>query len=152
MNVIPPSQTILIVDDSDDDYDATARALQKGKNLKNPLYRCEDGGQALDYLYRRGPYSSLTLADRPGIILLDLNMPGIDGRKVLAEIKNDAGLKSIPVVVVSNSNDERDIEACHGLGANTYIEKPLDWVVFFEAMLRMREYWLEIAILPKVQP
>ncbi len=149
MTPIASSQTILIVDDSDDDYDATTRALQKDRNLKNPLYRCETGGQALDYLYRRGPYSGLASADRPGIILLDLNMPGIDGRKVLTEIKNDAELESIPVIVVSNSNDEQDIEACYELGANAFIEKPLSWTVFFEAMQKLGEYQIEIAILPK---
>lgn len=150
MTPINVSQTILIVDDSDDDYDATVRALCKDKNLKNPLYRCEDGKQALDYLFRRGAYSDLCLADRPGIILLDLNMPGIDGRTVLAEIKGDVELKRIPVIVMTNSDDERDIRICYEIGANTYIRKPLNWTGFFEAMRRLKEYWFEIAILPKV--
>lgn len=149
MNHVSVSQTILIVDDSDDDYDATVRALCKDKNLKNPLHRCEDGKQALDYLFRRGAYSDLGHADRPGIILLDLNMPGIDGRKVLTEVKNDAELKRIPVIVMTNSNDQRDIEDCYAIGANTYIRKPLDWSGFFAAMQRLKEYWFEIALLPR---
>ena len=149
MTRVNSAQTILIVDDSDDDYDATVRALLKDKNMKNPLHRCEDGRQALDYLFRRGDYRRPKAAVRPGIILLDLNMPGIDGRKVLAEIKGDAKLKSIPVIIMTNSDDERDIECCYEMGANTYIRKPLNWSSFFEAMQRLKEYWFEIAILPK---
>ncbi len=148
MNRVNQSQTILIVDDSDDDYDATVRALCND-NLKNPLHRCEDGKQALDYLYRRGAYQGMSLNDRPGIILLDLNLPGIDGRRVLAAIKNDSELKCIPVIVMTNSNDERDIQACYQMGANTYIQKPLNWTGFFEAMQRLKEYWFEIAVLPR---
>lgn len=149
MTRVDSTQTILIVDDSDDDYDATVRALRKDKNLKNPLRRCEDGRQALDYLFCRGAYREPKAAERPGIILLDLNMPGIDGRKVLAEVKGDANLRSIPVIVMTNSDDERDIEDCYEMGANTYIRKPLNWSSFFEAMQRLKEYWFEIAILPK---
>lgn len=149
MNRMDSTQTILIIDDSDDDFDATVRALRKDKNLKNPLHRCEDGMQALDYLFQRGLYQEPGTAVRPGIILLDLNMPGIDGRHVLAEIKNADDLKSIPVIVMTNSNDQRDIEDCYDMGANTYIQKPLNWSSFFEAMQRLKEYWFEIAILPK---
>lgn len=149
MNSVTTTQTILIVDDSDDDFDATVRALTKDKNLKNPLHRCEDGKEALDYLFRRGQYQEPDAAPRPGIVLLDLNMPGIDGRQVLAEMKGDAALKRIPVVVMTNSNDERDIGDCYDIGANTYIQKPLNWARFFEAMERLKEYWFEIAILPK---
>jgi CheY-like chemotaxis protein len=150
MPLVDQTQTILIVDDSDDDYDATVRALCKNNNLQNPLRRCEDGHQALDYLYHRGPYQNFGESDRPGIILLDLNLPGIDGRKVLAEIKGDAQLKRIPVIVMTNSDDERDIQVCYDIGANTYIRKPLNWPGFLEAMQRLKEYWFEIAILPKV--
>lgn len=141
-------QTILIVDDSDDDYEATARALQKGKNLANPLARCKDGQEALDYLHGEGAYAPPNKPVRPGIILLDLNMPGLDGRAVLKEIKNDPELRKIPVVVMTNSNNERDIEECYQMGANTYIVKPLNWTGFFEAMSRLKEYWFEIALLP----
>ncbi|MGI9500194.1 MAG: response regulator [Geminicoccaceae bacterium] len=148
MNCISTTQTILIVDDSDDDYDATVRALTKNTNLKNPIHRCEDGRESLDYLFRRGRYALPNAAPRPGIILLDLNMPGIDGRSVLDEIKHDEGLKSIPTIVMTNSDDEQDISACYEMGANTYIRKPLDLAGFFEAMARLKEYWFEIAVLP----
>lgn len=149
MQPVSTSQTILIVDDSDDDYDATERALRKDKNLKNPLHRCEDGKEALEYLFRRGRYQEPDAAPRPGLVLLDLNMPGVDGRQVLAEMKVDAELKRIPVIVMTNSGDERDIGACYDIGANTYIQKPLNWTGFFEAMQRLKEYWFEIAVLPK---
>lgn len=149
MNSVRASQTILIVDDSDDDYDATVRALTKSANLMNPIHRCEDGEETLDYLFRRGRYADPDAAPRPGIILLDLNMPGIDGRKVLKEIKGDAGLRSIPTIVMTNSEDERDINACYDMGANTYVQKPLNWPGFLEAVTRLKEYWFEIAVLPK---
>lgn len=149
MSYISATQTILIVDDSDDDYDATVRALTKGKSLKNPIHRCEDGQESLDYLFRRGRYAEQDVAPRPGIILLDLNMPGVDGRSVLEEIKQDSDLKKIPTIVMTNSDDQRDINACYAMGANTYIQKPLDLVSFFDAMARLKEYWFEIAVLPK---
>ncbi len=149
MNCVTTTQTILIVDDSDDDYDATVRALVRGTNLKNPVHRCENGKDALDYLFRRERYEASGTAPRPGIILLDLNMPGIDGRKVLGEIKSDPNLKSIPTIIMTNSDDERDINACYDMGANTYVRKPLNWGSFLEAMSRLKEYWFEIAVLPK---
>jgi CheY-like chemotaxis protein len=139
------SQTILIVEDSDDDYETTEIALRES-NLKNPLVRCENGEQALDYLYKRGNHIE---AKRPGIILLDLNMPGIGGRDVLRQIKSDKTIKDIPVVVLTTSSDERDIDECYAMGANTYIQKPVDLENFMAAIKRMKEYWFEIAILPK---
>ena len=149
MNSVKASQTILVVDDSDDDYDATVRALTKTASLKNPIHRCEDGDETLDYLYQRGRYADAGAAPRPGIILLDLNMPGIDGRRVLQQIKSDAELRSIPTIVMTNSDDERDINACYDLGANTYVRKPLNWPSFLDAVMRLKEYWFEIAVLPK---
>lgn len=149
MPPVDKSKTILIVDDSDDDYDVTVRALTKGQGLNNPLRRCENGRDALDYLYRRGRHAPPAEAPRPGIVLLDLNMPGIDGREVLSVVKNDAGLKPIPVIVMTNSGDDRDVAACYDIGANTYIQKPLDWSSFLEAARRLKEYWFETATLPK---
>ncbi|MGI9508161.1 MAG: response regulator [Geminicoccaceae bacterium] len=146
---VESSETILIVDDSDDDYDVTVRALKKGQPLDNPLHRCESGRDALDYLYRRGNYAPPAKAPRPGIMLLDLNMPGIDGREVLSVVKSDANLRLIPVIVMTNSDDARDVTACYEIGANTYIQKPLDWPGFLEAARRLKEYWFETALLPK---
>jgi two-component system response regulator len=146
MSRIDVQQTILIVEDSDDDYEATVRAFKKTGNLKNPLARVDNGQSALDFLNQQGEYDR---APRPGIVLLDLNMPGIDGRTVLSEIKSSEKFREIPVVVLTTSSDERDIEACYAEGANTYITKPVDLEGFFKAIERLKEYWFEIAILPK---
>ena len=140
-----PSQPILLVEDSPEDFEATQRAFRRS-GLKNPIVRCEDGEEALDYLYRRGRYSD---AARPGVILLDLNLPGTDGRQVLAEIKKEESLKQIPVVVLTTSSDERDISACYNAGANSYIQKPVDIDGFVKAIERLNGYWFEVVILPK---
>ena len=143
-----PNQPILLVEDSPEDFEATERALRRS-GLKNPIHRCADGDEALDFLHRRGDYEDLAAAPRPGIVLLDLNLPGTDGRQVLAEIKGDPALKQIPVVVLTTSNDPRDIDACYRAGANSYIQKPVDMDGFIKAIERLHGYWLEVVILPK---
>ncbi len=143
------NQPLLIIDDSDDDYDATKRALNKNGNIRNPLFRCVDGQDALDFLQQRGRYATPGAAPRPGIILLDLNMPGMDGRQFLAEVKADESLKRIPVLVMTTSNSQDDIDYCYDVGANTYIQKPFDWIGFCEAVKRLKDYWLEIVVLPQ---
>ena len=145
---MPHSQPILLVEDSPEDFEATQRAFQKS-GLKNPLLRCEDGDQALDYLHRRGQYADPAKSPRPGVILLDLNLPGTDGRQVLTEIKNNERLRDIPVVVLTTSADERDITACYRAGANSYIQKPVDIDGFMKAIERLNGYWFEVVILPK---
>ena len=125
---IGSSQAILIVDDSEDDYDVTLRALKRGHALKNPVYRCEDGEEALEFLFRKGRYSNPEDAPRPGIIMLDLNMPGVDGRQVLREIKNDESLKSIPVLIMTTPTTSATSRTVTSWGASTYIQKPLDLV------------------------
>src|SRR3989338_10960213 len=142
------TQLILIVEDNDDDYIATMRAFKKA-NLANPVRRCTNGDQALDYLFQRGEFSALGAAPRPSIILLDLNLPGTDGREVLRDIKAEQGLLKIPVVVLTTSNAEQDIERCYAAGANSYVQKPVDFEGFIRAIARLSEYWLEVAILPK---
>jgi CheY-like chemotaxis protein len=143
-----PSQPILLVEDSPEDYEATVRAFRKS-GLKNPIHRCEDGEEALDYLFRRGRYTDPASSPCPGVILLDLNLPGTDGRQVLTEIKNDEQLKKIPVVVLTTSVDERDIDACYRTGANSYIQKPVDVEGFVKAIERLNGWWFEVVILPK---
>jgi len=142
------SQLILIVEDSDDDYAATLRAFNKA-GLANTIERCSNGDQALDYLFRRGQYAG-TEAEHPGIVLLDLNLPGTDGRDILRQIKADEDLKKIPVVVLTTSDAEIDIESCYAAGANSYIQKPVDLVGFMQSITRLKEYWFEVVILPKV--
>ena len=135
------SQPILIVDDSEDDFYAAQRALTKA-NLHNPIARAASGEAAIEHLRSK-------TTNRPGLILLDLNMPGIDGRKTLEIIKQDTALKTIPVVILTTSDDERDVTNCYALGANTYIQKPVDFDGLIEAMKRLKGYWFEIALLPK---
>ena len=142
------SQPILLVEDSPEDFEATLRAFQKS-GLKNTLLRCEDGDQALDYLHRRGEYADPSRSPRPGVILLDLNLPGTDGRQVLSEIKSSERLRDIPVVVLTTSADERDITACYRAGATSYIQKPADIDGFMKAIERLNGYWFEVVILPK---
>lgn len=138
-------QPLLIVEDSDDDYEATVRALKRDGPLANPIHRCENGQEALDYIANMGS----TERPRPGLVLLDLNMPGVDGREVLRVLKNDPGTAQIPVVILTTSDDEWDINNCYDAGANTYIKKPVDLEGFFAALKALREYWLEVAILPR---
>ena len=142
------SQLILIVEDSDDDYMATVRAFKKA-NLINPVQRCTNGDQALDYLLQRGEFSDPAKAPRPNIILLDLNLPGTDGKEVLRMIKADSELQKIPVVVLTTSNAERDIEQCYEMGANSYVQKPVDLVGFIQSVARLTDYWFNVSILPK---
>ena len=145
---MPYSQPILLVEDSPEDFEATLRAFRKS-GLKNTVVRCENGDQALDYLYRRGEYADPASSPRPGVVLLDLNLPGTDGRQVLSEIKGDERLRDIPVVVLTTSSDERDINACYRSGANSYIQKPVDVDGFMKAIERLNGYWFEVVILPK---
>lgn len=141
-------QAILLVEDSAEDVEATVRALRKA-GLANPIRHCADGDQALDYLKRRGKYAPPADAPRPGVVLLDLNLPGTDGREVLAEIKSDAELKHIPVIILTTSSDERDVQRCYDAGANSYVKKPVDFDGFLQAIRRLSDYWFEVVILPK---
>jgi len=143
-----PNQPILLVEDSPEDYEATVRAFKRS-GLKNPIFRCEDGDGALDFLYQRGQYTDAEQAPRPGVILLDLNLPGTDGREVLTEIKRDENLRHIPVIVLTTSNDDRDVEACYQAGANSYIQKPVDMDGFLRAIERLKGYWFEVVVLPQ---
>jgi two-component system response regulator len=148
MNAISRPQTILIVEDSDDDYATTQRAFRKA-GLSNPVQRCVTGDQALDYLYQRNRHADPATAPRPGIILLDLNLPGTDGREVLARVKADPALRAIPVIVLTTSSASDDVDHCYHAGANTYIQKPVDMQGFIDAILRLKEYWFEVAVLPR---
>jgi CheY-like chemotaxis protein len=143
-----PSQPILLVEDSPEDFETTERAFRRA-GLKNPIFRCADGDEALDFLHRRGRFADPAKAPRPGVILLDLNLPGTDGREVLSEIKDDPDLKQIPVIVLTTSTDDRDVEVCYRCGANSYIQKPVDIEGFMRAIERLNDYWFEVVILPR---
>lgn len=139
---------IMVIEDSPEDFEATARGFRKA-GLQNPIIHCEDGDEALDYLHRRGKYEDPESSPRPTVILLDLNLPGTDGREVLADIKQHPELCCIPVVVLTTSNDSRDIDACYRAGANSYVQKPVHLDGFIEAIDRLKDYWLEISIVPR---
>lgn len=141
-------QEILIIEDNDDDFEATMRALKRTGKLANEIRRCRDGFDAWDYLQGRGRYAPPNRPRRPGLALLDLNMPGLDGRKLLQRIKDDPELRALPVVVMTTSTEPRDVQICYDAGANTYVTKPVSFPEFVEAMTRLRDYWFQIALLP----
>ncbi len=139
---------ILLVEDSDEDYYITDRAFKKA-GVANHLYRCVDGADALDYIFQRDKYSDPTSAPRPNVILLDLNLPKVDGREVLKAIKSNDDLRHIPIIVLTTSIDEKDVKYCYQMGANSYIQKPVSLDRFLEAIRRLKDYWFEIVILPR---
>ena len=146
-NTIPI--TILICDDDEDDRLLTKEALEQA-HISNSLRFVEDGVQLLDYLYQRGAYAGETgAAPRPGLILLDLNMPKLGGREVLAIIKGDKTLHDIPIVVLSTSQLDEDISRSYQLGVNSFISKPVTFSGLVDAMHVLGRYWLEIVELPR---
>lgn len=142
--------TILICDDDEDDRMLTSQALEQA-HISNSLRFVEDGEQLLDYLYQRAKYAGETgKAPRPGLILLDLNMPKMDGREALKVIKGDKTLQDIPIVVLSTSRLDQDIIRSYQLGVNSFITKPVTFTGLVEAMNVLGRYWLEIVELPPV--
>ncbi len=138
---------ILLVEDDEDDIEITARAIKRAKII-NPFYVVRDGEEAWEFLKHTGSYTDPDKAPRPGLILLDLNMPGLDGREILERIKKDPELHNIPVVVLTTSSEEADVLGCYQKGANTYIIKPVEFDGFIHAVLTIGEYWLSIAKIP----
>lgn len=139
---------ILMADDDDDDFLLTQKALKESK-LLNKLCRVKDGEELLDYLYQRGNFSDNAEYSRPGVILLDLNMPRKDGREALREIKSDPELRDIPVVVFTTSKAEEDIYKTYKLGVNSFITKPVTFEALIQVMKTLGKYWFEIVELPK---
>lgn len=139
---------ILIVEDSPEDYTIVLRALKKA-HVSEAIVRCQDGDEALDYLLRRGVFAEADGWRRPALILLDLNLPGTGGTEVLAAVKADAGLRSIPVVVLSNSQAAEDVNRCYALGAAGYIRKQIQLKQLEESIRGLARYWFEIVQLPK---
>jgi len=139
--------TLLLADDDPDDRLLARQALEKSR-LANDLRCVEDGEELLDYLRRRGKYADPKESPRPGLVLLDLNMPRKDGREALREIKSDPKLRDIPVVVLTTSKAEEDIARSYNLGVNSYITKPVKFSALVEVMKALGKYWFEIVELP----
>jgi CheY-like chemotaxis protein len=135
---------ILMVEDNPGDVRLTEEALKEGK-VRNNLYTVEDGQAALEFLRRQGPYAR---SPRPDLILLDLNLPKKNGREVLAEIKEDADLRRIPVVILTVSKAEQDILETYNLHANCYITKPVDLEQFIQVVKSIEDFWFTIVMLP----
>jgi CheY-like chemotaxis protein len=138
--------TILMADDDDDDYVLTKKALKESK-LLNTLIRVKDGEELIDYLLARGAYEGQKVA-RPGVILLDLNMPRMDGREALKVIKSEPTLSNIPVVVFTTSKAEEDVYRSYQLGGNSFITKPVTFENLITVMKTLGLYWFEIVELP----
>ena len=136
---------ILLVEDNPGDVELTKEALKDAK-VATRLHVVEDGAAAIDFLYKRGEHTS---APRPDLILLDLNLPKKDGREVLAEIKGDAGLADIPVVIITTSQADEDILRAYKLHANCYVTKPVDFRQFVHVVHSIEDFWLTVVKLPK---
>ncbi|UBF28182.1 response regulator [Kovacikia minuta CCNUW1] len=135
---------ILLIEDSPTDATLTIRSFNQAK-IANNLHWLTDGEAAMDYLRQQGEFEN---AARPDLILLDLNLPGMDGREILAEVKSDANLKRIPVVILTTSADEEDVLRSYNLNANCYITKPFDVQQFIQVVQMIGDFWLAAVKLP----
>jgi two-component system response regulator len=132
---------ILLVEDNPNDAELTQRALRKG-GFEDRLTIVRDGAEALDYLFASGAYSGRNIEDRPKVVFLDLKLPKVDGIEVLRRIRSDDRLKTVPVVVLTSSHEERDITQCYRLGVNSYVVKPVDFDSFYKSVAELGTYWL----------
>jgi CheY-like chemotaxis protein len=142
------TQSLLVVEDSDEDFEALRRLMGQSA-VKTPVYRCLDGDEALDFLNHTGEYCDRAQAPRPSVILLDLNLPGTDGRDVLKQIKQNSELQIIPVVVFTTSSNPKDIEVCYQYGVSGYIIKPIDVDKLKKGIQTFIDYWFQTVILPE---
>ncbi len=136
-------RVILLVEDNENDEVLTLRALKKS-NISNRVVVVRDGAEALDYLFTRGAHANRPATDVTQVILLDLKLPKIDGLEVLRELRSDDRTKLLPVVVLTSSVEEQDVIRSYGLGANSYVRKPVDFNQFVDAVRQLGLYWLVI--------
>jgi CheY-like chemotaxis protein len=144
------NELLLVVEDSNDDFKMLQRLMQR-MDVRNPIIRCVNGDEALDFLYQEGSYKGTEGVAKPSVILLDLNLPGIDGRAVLERLKQDGSLKEIPIVVFTTSSSPKDVEFCYQKGANGYLVKPMDVEGLQRTVQAFVDYWLEVNIPPLSQ-
>ena len=138
---------ILLVEDNPDDAELALHALKKCK-VANHIVHVRDGAEALDLLFRRGEYSARDEQNRPGLVLLDLKLPKVDGLQVLKQIKSDPRTKAIPVILLTSSKEESDMAAGYQLGVNSYIQKPVSFGEFQEVVRQLGMYWLLVNTKP----
>ncbi|MGO9217539.1 MAG: response regulator [Streptosporangiaceae bacterium] len=149
-NSIAPAEPveILLAEDEPTDADLCMRAL-KSKNVANHIAWVKDGAEALDFLFARGAYASRSSTDRPRLLLLDIKMPLVNGFEVLRQVRADERLATMPVVIMTSSNEERDIAEAYHLGANSYVTKPVDFASFRQAVEDVAMYWLVLNKAPR---
>ena len=141
------NKTLLLVEDNPDDEALTIRALRK-YNLVNEIVVAHDGQEALDYLFGEGEYAGRDTSDLPQVILLDLKLPKVDGLQVLERLRANPLTHAVPVVVLTSSNEQRDLVRSYDLGANSYVRKPVDFNQFLEAARQLGLYWLVLNEVP----
>jgi CheY-like chemotaxis protein len=141
---------ILLVEDNPNDLELTKRALRKG-NLTNNIHVARDGAEALEFLFCEGAYAHRKIDDGPKVVLLDLKLPKVDGLEVLKRIKTDERTKSIPVVVLTSSKEQKDVVESYQLGVNSYIVKPVNFEGFATAVQEIGMYWLLLNQAPKME-
>lgn len=141
---------ILIAEDDEDDRLLMRDAFAECR-LSNPLFFVRDGEELLDYLYHRGDYAATEQFPPPGLILLDLNMPKKDGREAIEDIKADANLRQIPIVILTTSQEEEDILRSYALGVSSFIAKPVTFEQLVDVIRCIGQYWFEIVVLPPEQ-
>jgi len=134
---------LLLVEDNPRDAELTQRALKKS-NVRNPIVHVGDGAEALDFLFRQGAYADRAPADMPRLVLLDLKLPKVDGFEVLRALRADERTRLLPVVMLTSSDEEQDVVRSYGLGANSFVRKPVDFAQFVEATRILGLYWLVV--------
>ena len=144
-----PVHPLLIAEDSDEDFEIL-ELLMRQMHVKNPIHRCTNGDKVLDFVYKDGEDDGQSQGQRPSVILLDLNLPGTDGREVLEQLKQDQSFREIPIVVFTTSSNPRDIEFCYQHGANGYLIKPVDSDQLERTVQAFVDYWLQVNIPPAI--
>ena len=140
--------SLLIIEDNNEDFQTVVRALKKC-GFSSSIYHCESGDDVMEYLKKTENPPAGEEITVPELILLDLNLPGMDGKEILAKIRQNEIYKKVPVVILTTSKNERDVEECYAYGANSYIEKPVDMEKFLATVKQIKEYWFETNIFSK---
>ena len=139
---------VLLVEDNPNDAELTMRALRK-RNLANKLFHAKDGAEALDFVFAQGPFVHRRVENGPKVVLLDLKLPKVDGLEVLRRIKSDERTKKIPVVVMTSSREDKDLDTCYENGVNGYVVKPVEFEDFCRAVSELGFYWLLLNETPR---